>query len=227
MERAERYRKLPEGIGGLLAFLAIALLGLAAARFTPLRDYLTVDGVRDLSARLGWWGPFVLAVAGTVGPLFLLPRWPVCFAGGMLYGVVWGAVLGNVVGLLGCWVHYLSARKFVSAGSRQVLNRFDFDPGTLSPGKSFWALFLFRAFPLSNSAATNILAGAFRISTRTYLTASFFGMIPSSLMYASWGKLMKKPEPVFYALAVGILLIMVAGTALARRLLSRWTRIRS
>lgn len=221
MGRAERYLKLPEGIGGLLAFLAMALLGLAAARFTPLRDYLTVDGVRQLSARLGWWGPFVLAVAGTVGPLFLFPRWPVCFTAGMLYGVVWGTVLGNVVGLLGCWVHYISARKFVSAGSSRVLNRFNFNPDTLGPGKAFWALFLLRAFPLSNSAATNILAGAFRISTRTFLTASFFGMIPSSLMYASWGKLMKKPDPVFYALAIGILVVMVAGTTLARHLLFR------
>lgn len=227
MRRAKRHFKLPEGIGGLLAFLGVALLGLAAARFTPLRDYLTVEGVRDLSARLGWWGPFVLAVAGTVGPLFLLPRWPVCFAGGMLYGVIWGAVLGNVAGLLGCWVHYLSARKLVSAGSRRVLNRFDFDPDTLSPGKAFWALFLLRAFPLSNSAATNILAGALRISTRTYLIASFLGMIPSSLMYASWGKLMKKPDPVFYALAVGILVVMVAGTALARHLLFRRTVARN
>ena len=219
MGRARRYFELPEGTGGLLAFLGIALLGIAAARFTPLRDYLTVEGVRGLSARLGWWGPLALMAAGTVGPLFLLPRWPVCFAGGMLYGVVWGAVLGNVAGLLGCWVHFLSARKLVSTSSRRVLSRFDFDPETLTPRKAFWTLFLLRAFPLSNSAATNILAGALRISTRTYLTASFIGMIPSSLMYASWGKLMKKPDPAFYALAVGILVVMVAGTALARHLL--------
>lgn len=223
MGRARRYIALPEWTFGLLAFLGIALLGLAVGRFTPLRDYLTVEGVRDLSTRLGWWGPFALAAAGTVGPLFLLPRWPICFAGGMLYGVVWGAALGNVAGLLGCLVHYLSARKLVAAGSRRALSRFDIDPDSLSPGRAFWVLFLLRAFPLSNSVATNILAGALSISTRTFLAASFLGMIPSSLMYASWGKLMKKPDPAFYALAVGILMAMVAATVLARRLLIRWT----
>ena len=55
-----------------------------------------------------------------------------------------------------------------------------------------------------------------------YLLATFFGMIPSTVMYAAWGKLMKKPDPSVFYLAVGAVLLLLAGTAVARRYLRPW-----
>lgn len=207
----------PAGLRQLIVFLVLALIGLAVGMFTPLRDILTLDNVRMFSERLGWWGPLVLIALGAVLPLLFLPRWPICFAAGLLYGLVWGTLVASVASLAGAWLHYVTARHLVSPSSLGLLRRLRVDPEQLTPTRGFWLIFLLRAFPLSNSAATNLLAGALHLGHGPYLAASFLGMIPSTLMYASWGKLMKQPDPYFYAVAVGLLLVMMLGTVLLHR----------
>lgn len=204
---------------GLFIFLALALIGLAVGYFTPLRDYLDTESIRQLADRLGYWGPVVLLVIGTLAPVLFLPRWPVCFLAGLLYGVVWGSLLANVAGVLGAGLHFLVARRLLADSSKRVLNTWSLDPDRIPGDKAFLVIFLLRAFPLSNSAATNVLAGALKISWVSYLAATFLGMIPSTVMYASWGKLMKRPGPEFYYLAVALVGFIVLGAYLARRFL--------
>ena len=204
-----------------LTFAVIALLGICVGFFTPLKGYLTIDSIRSFAETLGVWGPITLLIIGAIGPLLFLPRWPVCFISGMLYGLIWGTLIGNIASLLGAWIHYITAKKLVAESSEKLLRKFNLDINKLRDMNSFWVIFILRAVPVSNSAATNILAGALNISTQSYLLSSFLGMIPSTIMYVAWGKLMKKPEPQFYAVAVGILALMIAATIVVRHFISR------
>jgi len=203
-----------------LAFVSIAAVGISIGFFTPLKQYLTIDVIRNFAETLGVWGPIVLLAIGALGPLLFLPRWPVCFMGGMLYGVLWGALLGNTASLFGAWVHYATAKSLVSDSSEKLLKRFNLNPRKLRNVNSFWTIFILRVVPISNSAATNVLAGALKISTKSYLTASFCGMIPTTIMYATWGNLMKKPDPQFYFIAVSILVIVIIATIVIRHFIS-------
>jgi uncharacterized membrane protein YdjX (TVP38/TMEM64 family) len=90
--------------------------------------------------------------------------------------------------------------------------------------KQFMVIFVLRAFPLSSFVATNVLAGALKMSRSRYVLASFLGMIPSSVMYAAWGKLMKKPDPHFYALAIVCLAVIVVGTVMAQKFVYPWLK---
>lgn len=218
----------PESLGlkRLCTFVFIAIAGLAISYSTPMRDYMNVASIRALSLRLGYWGPILLLCAGAVAPQFFLPRWPICFLAGLLYGVVWGSILANVASAIGAWFHYLSAKVLVSASSQRLLKKCNLDPEKIPDNKVFLSVFLLRAFPLSNSAATNVLAGALKLSTSSYFTATFLGMIPSTVMYAAWGKLLKKPGSEFYWLAVISLTIVVGGTFFASQYLYPWIRER-
>ena len=203
-----------------LVFVALAIVGICIGLFTPLRQHLNIDSIRTFAETLGIWGPVVLLIIGALSPILFLPRWPVCFISGMLYGVLWGTLIGNCASLLGAWIHYLTAKTLVANSSQKLLNKFNLDINRLRDMNSFWAIFILRAVPISNSAATNVLAGALKISTRSYLLASFLGMIPSTIMYAAWGKLMKKPSPEFYVVAVAVLAIMIIATLVVRRFMS-------
>jgi len=207
-------------LGRLLVFGVLAFVCISISLFTPLRQFLSIEVIREFSGKLGVWGPVVLVLLGAFGPLLFLPRWPICFVGGMLYGILWGSIIGNVAGLLGCWVHYGTSRFLVSTSSDQLLRKFHMDAAKLRRNP-FWVIFILRAVPISNSAMTNVLAGALKISVSSYLVSSFLGMIPSSIMYASWGKLMKKRDPGLFILALGILLAMMFGAVLARRYVFR------
>jgi uncharacterized membrane protein YdjX (TVP38/TMEM64 family) len=203
-----------------LSFVAIAIIGIFIGLFTPLKQYLTIDAIRGFAETLGAWGPITLLAIGALGPLMFLPRWPICFMGGMLYGVFWGALIGNIASLLGAWLHYTTAKSLVSDSSEKLLKRLNLDLGKLHGRNSFWTVFILRVVPISNSSATNLLAGALKISTKSYLAASFCGMIPTTIMYASWGKLMKKPSPECYVIAVGILALIIIATIVIRRFVS-------
>lgn len=209
-----------QAIGRLGAFVAVAVTAVLLTHFTPLGSYFSLKGITDFSERLGSWGPVVLVLAGIVTPIFFLPRWPLAFVGGLLYGVVWGTVLATLGSSVGALLHYYLSRRLVGPMSDRLRNKVSFIPRHIAKDKQFLALFLLRAFPLSSFVATNIMAGALRLHSTRYFFASFLGMIPSSIMYASWGKLMKKPSPEFYAIAVFSLLLVVVGTLYGRRMLA-------
>ncbi len=204
----------------LAVFLGVAVVAVLLTHFTSAGDYFHLDKITDFSRRLGHWGPVVLIVAGIVTPLLFIPRWPIAFVSGLLYGVAWGTLLATFGSAVGALAHYYMSRKLVAPMSDRLRKKMTFIPARIAKDKQFLALFLLRAFPLSSFVATNIMAGALRLHSTRYFFASFLGMIPSSLMYASWGKLMKKPSPEFYLVAVLSVALLVVGAVYGKRMLA-------
>lgn len=225
--RIEDLRK-PDSIWSIVRrlglFLAIAVLAVVVTHFTNLGDYFHVDAITALSARLGAWGPVLLIALGIFTPLLFIPRWPIAFVGGLLYGVVWGTVLSTFGSSLGALLHYYLSRTLLAPFSEKIRRKMNWVGPAIPKDKQILALFLMRAFPLSNFVATNMMAGALKLHSMRYFYGSILGMIPSSLMYASWGKLMKKPSPWFYAVAVLSLFMIVLGAIYGRRWLARFQR---
>jgi len=205
----------------ILPFAVLSLLFVALGLLPAVRAHLHADALSADARQLGPWMPLAIAVFAIVSPLAFIPRWPVAFLCGLLYGVGLGSLLANVVSTLGAWLHFRLARHAFKRAAGRLPVAARWRHALADRQTAFLALFLLRAFPLSNFTATNLLAGALGMSGRVYLTATFLGMIPSTLLYACWGKLMRKPNPAFYALMAGLFVFLVAGTWLARRLLQK------
>ena len=206
-----------KGLYKLFIFCGLVVAGILVSTLTPLRQILTVENIQQFSQTVGWWGPAVLFLYGLLGPLLFLPRWPVCFLGGLLYGILTGSVLANFATAAGAFLHYLTSHYLVSPSSSRLLQRLKINPDKLTPERLFWLIFMLRVFPLSNSAATNVLAGALRMKKSSYLLSTFWGMIPSTILYAAWGRLMRKPDPKYYFFAVALLILLSAGTFVVRK----------
>ena len=211
----------------LAPFAALSAAFVALGLLPGVRACLHADGLRHAARELGPWTPLAIAAFAVVSPLAFLPRWPVAFVCGLLYGVGWGGLLANLASTIGAWVHFRLARHaFGGAASRLPPRAERWRASLADPHTAFAALFLLRAFPLSNFTATNILAAALGLRVRVYLAATFLGMIPSTLLYACWGKLVRQPSPAFYALIAGLFVFLVAGTLFARRRLARLSSAR-
>lgn len=206
----------------LLPFAVLSLLFLGLGLLPGVRAHLRADALRDAARGLGPWTPLAIALFALVSPLAFVPRWPVAFVCGLLYGVGWGSVLANLASTLGAWLHFRLARRAFGATAARLLPRAARWRDALSdPRTAFTALFLLRAFPLSNFTATNLLAAALGLPGRVYLGATFLGMIPSTLLYAALGKLLRRPSPGFAALVAALCVFLALGTLLARRRLGR------
>ncbi len=199
----------------VFAVMTVALM--LASRIVPWQEWWGVERLSEWGRSAGWAGPVWILLLGTVTPLLLLPRWPLAFVCGLLYGPVWGAALSNVASTLGALAHYAMARSLLGPWCRQWLERRRSRWRDIPPTHAFVALLLLRAFPLSSFVATNILAGSLRIPVGTYVSASFIGMMPSSILYAAWGELTRRPAPVWYAVLALVVVFLLVGTRWAQR----------
>ena len=205
----------------VIPFAVLSLLFVALGLLPAVRAHLHAEVLSADAKRLGPWMPLAIALFAIVSPLAFIPRWPVAFLCGLIYGVGWGSLLANVVSTLGAWLHFRLARHAFKRATARLPVAARWRAALADRKTSFLALFLLRAFPLSNFTATNLLAGALGLPSRVYLAATFLGMIPSTLLYACWGKLTRKPNPSFFALLAGLFVFIVVGTWLARRLLPK------
>ena len=205
----------------LLVFVAMTLAFVGLSLWPPVREWFQVDTVARVAARLGVFGPALILACGALTPLLMLPRWPIAFVSGLLYGVFAGAALATAASTVGAAIHFGVARGLVAPSADRLLARLGWMRKSLTREKLFILIFCLRAFPLSNFTATNLLAAALSMPLRPYLLASFLGMIPSSILYAAWGKIMKKPSPSFHAALALSLLFIVGGTLVAPAILRR------
>ncbi len=205
----------------LLVFALLSVAFIAIGTYPPLRSHLRPEELDRTIEGLGWLGPVLLLLLGAFSPLLMLPRWPIAVVSGMVYGVFWGTCLANTASLVGAGLQYWMARSLLAHVATRWIAGNRWRHLLESQKDVFLFLFLFRAFPLSNFVATNLLCGSLRIPARTYLVASALGMIPSTLLYAAWGKLAMKPSGGFMFLAFFTLAFIVLGTVFARRFLTR------
>ena len=198
-------------------FLVVAVAGVAVSRTTHVGQWMNVEKITELAGHLGPRGPLYIALAGLLTPLLFLPRWPIAFLAGLLYGVGWGTLLATVSSAAGAWLHFMLSRTLLAPMTDRLQRRYGLEHLAVPKDKQFLVLFLLRAFPLSSFVMTNLLAGALKLSRSRYILATVLGMIPSTVLYAAWGKLMKKPDPHFYVLAVLALVLIVGGSVAAQR----------
>jgi uncharacterized membrane protein YdjX (TVP38/TMEM64 family) len=207
---------LKSGLWGLVGFLALATVLVAVAHLPGVRGYLSVEGINAWVETLGYWGPVGILVVSLVLPFLFLPRWPVVFVAGALYGILWGTVIGTVAGALGAILHFMLSRRLVHTIGERARRRFKL-PEHMGDYQAGILIFTLRAFPLSSYPLTNLLAGALGMKVGPFALATVAGMIPSTLMYAAWGKLMQKPSPGYYVLSVMLVAVLFLGAWLAGR----------
>lgn len=173
-------------VSGQWRFLLLAILvlvGLVALLFTPLSEYFTEQGLRQLLASLrgAWWAPFaiisLIIVASSVG----IPLTPLLL-GGAAFGV-WLGSLYNCIGLiLGAAVSYELARglgrDFVVAvtgdrirGIEKRFRRF-----------AFWPLVQLNFMPLP-APVVNFGAALSGVPRPLFLCAMTVGLVPSTVLH--------------------------------------------
>jgi len=201
----------------LAPFVALSVCFIALGLLPAVRQHLRADDIQRCARECGAWAPLAIVMFAIVSPLAMIPRAPIAVVCGLLYGVGLGSLLANTASLLGAWLHFRLARHALGHVGRGHPVAARWRQALANPHTAFLALFLLRAFPLSNFTATNILAGALGMRGRIYLPATFLGMIPSTLFYACCGKLVRKPSVEFYLLLGVLFLVILLGTLLARR----------
>jgi len=208
---------------GIITFLVMSVVFvlLAYGLKTAFPDFWKKDTIQNAADLLKPYGYYGILILGIVTPLLFLPRWPITFLAGFMYGIVEGALLANTASLLGAILQYYFARSTLGTPVESLIAKSKWTAILRRNENLFIGLFLLRATPISSFVLTNLIAGGLRISLRIYAAASFLGMLPSSFLYAAWGKTLKQPDPTLYLTVTALTLIPLAILALTHKKMAK------
>ena len=171
----------------LLRFLVLPLLVVAAflaVRFTPLSQHLTeAQLTADLAhVRALWWAPLLLIAAYLGFSPVGMPATPLMFAGGVVFGPVFGSIynlLGvYLAGLLTFLLGRFLGRDFVVRLAGAKLKKIERAIGR----RGFWGLVALRFLPLPYPIVNYSLALA-GVPLPMFVTTTVIGVTPAIVLY--------------------------------------------
>lgn len=212
----------------VLLRLMLALgLGIGIAFVVWLvRERFTVAQIEDWMGRLGWWAPAIYLALWLVAPVLCLPGAPLGLAAGALFGPVRGSLYTLVGATAGATLAFLVARylagEWVARRASGRLGRIM--QGVETEGWRFVAFV--RLLPVFPFNLLNYALGLTPIRVRSYVIATFLGMLPGTVAYVYVGYTGRE------ALAGGTALVskglvalgLLAAVSLVPAMLKRWRR---
>lgn len=204
---------------GWMVFAAVCLTG------TGLAFAFSRASAGALQARLtalGPWAPAGYVLLFTLLPAVFFPVAVLALAGGLLFGLVRGSLYTFLGAMLNCTFMFLLSRRFgrarVEGYIRQKLPAVWQTRLRRAGGRQgFWLLVLLRLIPAVPYNLINYAFGLTGMGLSRYLLASAIGIIPGTLAFINIGdKALDPASPAFWA-AVGLLVLLLAVTALLGR----------
>ena len=170
---------------GLIVIGVLALVLAAGATMPSARE--ADEAVAILRSYGGWaWAPGILLIWADL--ILPIPQTAVIAALGILYGTVLGGLLGSLGlitgGLLGYALMRTSARRLVQRFTR---------PQSLRGTEEFfdrsgaWAIILTRSLPYSIPEVMVFLAGLARMPLGRFVAALTIGSVPTGFVFAAIG----------------------------------------
>jgi uncharacterized membrane protein YdjX (TVP38/TMEM64 family) len=178
---------------------------------------------------LGPWGPILFALLYVAAAVTMAPAFLLSVAAGALFGVWKGSLLVFISATLGAIAAYGVAR--LLAGTRVVAwimrdRRVAVVRGAVAR-EGPWVQFLLRLSPIVPYVLLNYALGLSRVRVRDFLVACF-GMIPTIVMYAYYGRVVgdvakiaagiapPRGREYYVLLVVGLIATVLATMAITR-----------
>jgi uncharacterized membrane protein YdjX (TVP38/TMEM64 family) len=202
--------------------VALGVLLGAAVAMALAADDLSIGALREVAASAGVLGPVAFAAVYALAATLLVPAAPFTVAAGVLFGPVLGvltALIGATLGALGSFgLGRVVGRGAVTELAGARLAGID---GFLAR-RGFAAVLVLRLVPLFPFNVINLVSGVTGVRVGAYASATAFGIIPGTVVYAALGGTIEDPtSPAFLSTVAALLLLTAAGAVAARRLRPR------
>ncbi|MBT8141503.1 MAG: TVP38/TMEM64 family protein [Gammaproteobacteria bacterium] len=179
----------------IFALIILVLLALAIWQL-PVKTYLEQALLWvEANQGLAW---IVFGVLYILAIVLLLPASLFSLAAGYLFGLLQGWLLVVVTATIGASLSLLVGRSllrgWVLGRARDMPNFANLDDAVSKKG--FLIVFLTRLSPVFPFSLINYVYGVTKITPRDYTIATFFGIMPGSLLYVYFGTTAKNLQEV-------------------------------
>ena len=168
-----------------IAVVVLLAVTVVAIYFSPARDQLTRENVREFVGHLRghWYGPVIFIVAFMLSCVFALPASLFVLAAGFIWGWLFGGVYSIVGGMLGALASFYLGR-FVGEGMLEKFGRVGRAVSKQVDHAGFGTLLTLRFIPGIPFAVLNYGAGVAGVRLRDFFFSTLIGVIPSMFVFA-------------------------------------------
>ena len=179
---------------------------------------VSAEGVRDTLLRYGDLAPVIYMLLFAVLPAFFFPVAVLAFAGGLLFGLLWGSVYTFIGAVINCALMFFLARRIGREKIRALVQRklpsvWQARLKKAGGRKGFLLLIILRLIPAVPYNLINYAFGLTEMPFAAYMLGSAIGIIPGTLVFINIGdKALDVTSPSFW-IALGLLVLLLAVTA--------------
>ena len=179
---------------------------------------VSAEGVRDALLRCGDLAPVIYMLLFAVLPAFFFPVAVLAFAGGLLFGLLWGSVYTFIGAVINCALMFFLARRIGREKIRALVQRklpsvWQARLKKAGGRKGFLLLIILRLIPAVPYNLINYAFGLTEMPFAAYMLGSAIGIIPGTLVFINIGdKALDVTSPSFW-IALGLLVLLLAVTA--------------
>jgi len=163
----------------LVAFVVAAIL---TVRYTPIKDFLTTEGLGALLEGTGWWAPVVFILIYAAGICLFIPGTLLTALGAAIFGPYWGFVYVWVAAMLGAAGAFLIGRylgrEFAASLIGDRLRKYDD-----AIERNGFATVLYLRLVYFPFTALNFGMGLTKVSFRDYLWGTGLGILVGTFIF--------------------------------------------
>ncbi len=173
-----------------IAVIVAGLIGISI--FYPVHEWMQALIVWVKAS--GMWGVVAFAVIYVITTVMLIPASILTLGAGFIYGPLWGTLLVSPSSVLAAFVAFSLARGRLRPWVQtKVAGNERFAVIDKAVGEQgFKIVMLLRLSPLFPFTFLNYALGLTGVKARSYVLASFIGMLPATFLYTYLGSLVTK-----------------------------------
>ena len=210
MEKPPGNRK--KAVVKVLILVAFIVGAISLVRFTPIREYLTAEGLGGFLEQAGLWAPVIFVIIYAAGVCLFLPGTLLTGLGAAIFGPYWGFVYVWIAAMAGAsaafWIGRTLGREFAASLIGDRLKKYD--DGIERNGFATTLYLRLVYFPFT---PMNFGMGLTKVRFRdyffgtglgilvgTFIFTFFIGTIRDVWMSGNWGELLS--FKVFFSLGL-------------------------
>ncbi|HVS33264.1 MAG TPA: VTT domain-containing protein [Thermoanaerobaculia bacterium] len=168
-----------------IALAVVLAAAVAAIYFSPLREYLTRDEIRQTVDYLRgfWYGPLVFMGLYAIGCIFAVPASIFVLGAGAIWGWKLGGVYSLIGGMAGATISFFAGR-FIGEGLLARFGRLGRMVARQVDHAGFKSLLILRFIPGLPFAVLNYGSGVCGVRLGDFAAATFLGSAPSVFVFA-------------------------------------------
>lgn len=164
-----------------IAVVVLLAAAVGALYFTPLRESMTRENVREVVAQLRdlWYGPLIFILAYAIGCVVAVPATVFILAAGVIWGWQMGGTYSFIGGVIGATLSLLVGR-FIGEGLLERFGRLGRLVAKQVDHAGFRTLLVLRLVPLFPFAVMNYGCGVAGVRLLPFVAATAVGLAPSN-----------------------------------------------